>query len=272
MPNRRRSALSILLAFTALAMLAACGQPATPVDPATLPQAFSFQVANPDDVTGAVFAPVFEAFGSYAGPMAVGAVAPAQATAIRDAMDGATIVASGAVAGTLTPAAELARVNEAIGFFMGAGEVFVVPEGCDVTAVNATDAAFSSVFDLAVWDGTTLDADGIPASPDGFLDLVVTAGDVETVHLLVASRIDWSATSNGACEVDATMSYTLDLDVVAGWQFLRATFDGTGGNEVVIFETLSLEDVAAAGAIGLAVPSGGLLLGQQTQRLSPIYR
>lgn len=273
MPNRRRAPLTTALALTALATLVACGQPTpTPIDPATLPQEFSFEVANPDGVSGAVFAPVYETFGSFSGPMAVGDVAPTQTSAIRDAMDGATLALSGSVAGTLTPAAELARLNEAIGFLMGSGEVFFVPEGCDVTAVNPTEAAFASVLDLIVWDGATLDADGLPATTDAILELLVMEGAFETYHLLVASRTAWSATTNGACELDATSTYELDLDVAVGWQFLRVTFDATVGAEVTTFETRSLEDVAADGIVGLADTGGPILLETGARRLTPIYR
>ncbi len=273
MPNRRRSPLTLLLALATLATLAACGQPVTPpIDPATLPQDFSFEVANPDAVSGAVFAPVYEAFGTFPGMMIAGTVAPAQASAIRDGMEDATLALSGTVAGTLTPVAELSRLNEAIGFFVGTGEVFFVPEGCDVTAVNATEAAFASMLELVVWDGTTVDAEGLPATADATIELVVVDGDVETYHFLVASKAEWSATSNGACAIDATSSYELDLDVVVGWQFLRATIDNTVGAEVATFETLSLEDVAAAGVIGVAEASAVILLDQRAPRLTPIYR
>lgn len=275
MPSRCRSPLTIALALAIVATLAACGQPTpTPIDPATLPQDFSFRVANPDAVTGAVFAPVYEAFGTVPTTMLAGAVAPAQAAAVRDAMDGATLSAGGTVAGTLTPVAEISRINEAIGFLMGSGEVFFVPAGCDVTAVNATEAAFASLVELIVWDGVTLDADGLPATTDAVIDLSVVDGDFETFHLLVASRTAWSATSNGLCEIDATSSYALDLDVSVGWQVLRATFDGTVGAQVTTFETLSLEDVAAAGVIGIADIGGGgpILLGSEAPRLTPIYR
>ena len=273
MPNRR-SARSIVLAVAALAMLAACGQPTPPIDPATLPQDFSFQVANPDEVSGAVFAPVYEAFGSFPGVMAASEVAPAQATAIRDAMDEATLTLAGLVSGTLTPVAELSRINEAIGFFIGGGEFFFVPEECDVTTENATEAAFATMFDLIVWDGSTLDANGLPAVWDAEIDLTVVDGDVQTDHLLVASMNAWSATTNGACAVDATMSYQLDLDVAVGWQFLRATFDSTVGDQSLTFETLSLEEVAAAGVIGVADigGGGGIVLADEARRLTPIYR
>ena len=272
MPDRHRSPFTAVLALAAIATLAACGQPAPPVDPATLEQDFSFRVANPDAVSGAIFAPVYEAFGSYGGPLAVGEVAPAQASAIRDAMDGATMALSGEVAGTLTPVAELSRLNEAIGFLMSSGEVFFVPEGCEVNAVNATEAAFATMFELIVWDGTTLDADGLPATVDAVLDLTVVAGDIETYHLLVASRTEWSAATVGACELDATTTYELDLDVAVGWQFLRATFDDTVGAESIAFETLSLEDVAAAGVIGVADVGGPVLSVAGTPRLTPLYR
>lgn len=270
MPNRRRSPFLALLALAALATLAACGQPGAPIDPATLPQAFSFEVANPADLSGAVFAPVLEPFGVV--PFASLAIAPAQGSAIRDAMDGATLAVSWAVAGTLTPAADLARLNEAIGFEVGIGEAFFVPEGCDVTAVNASEAAFATVLDLVVWDGTTLDADGLPATVDGSLQLTAIDGDVATYHLLVASKNEWSATSNGPCEIAPTSSYVLDLDVAVGWQFLRVTEDSTIDAQVITFETRSLADVAAAGVIGVAEPSGGFVLGQQRPPLTPIYR
>lgn len=272
MPYHRHTPRATLLALIAIAALAACGRPATPVDPATLPQGFSFQVENPDALSGAIFAPVYEAFGSNPGPMAAGPVAPAQASAIRDALDGAALALSGAVAGTLTPVAELSRINEVTGFFMGGTEVFFVPEGCDVTTVNPTEAAFATMSDLIVWDGSTLAANGLPAAPDGFLELSVVDGAVQTVHLLIASKHAWSAKSNGPCTITATAGYVLDLDVTVGWQFLRATFDDTVGAAVYTFESRSLADVAAAGVIGVAEPSGGVVLGHEAPRLTPIYR
>jgi hypothetical protein len=141
-----------------------------------------------------------------------------------------------------------------------------------VTAVNATEAAFATMFELIVWDGTTLDADGLPATVDATLDLTVVDGDVETYHMLVASRTEWSATTNGPCAIDATTSYELDLDAAVGWQFLRATFDDTVGAAVLTFETLPLESVAAAGVIGVADVGGPIVLGTGTPRLTPLYR
>ena len=271
MPTRRRSLSRSLIAGAALATLAACGQPTpTPLDPATLPQEFSFEVTNPDTLSGAVFAPVLEAFGTV--PFASVAIAPAQATAIRNATDDATLAASGRVEGTLMPAADVDRLNEAIGFMIGGTfEVFFAPEGCAVSAENAGEATFASVLDLVVWDGATLDPDGLPATTDGSLELVVVDGDVTTAYFPIASRTAWSATSNGPCELDATSSYVLDLDVSAGWQFLRITEDATIGNEVIAFETLSLEEVAAAGVIG-AAEATVMMLGQQAPRFTPIYR
>lgn len=271
MPDPRRSLRSVLTALAALAMLAACGQPPPPVDPATLPQDFSFQVANPDALSGAVFAPIYEAFGSFPVGITADAVAPAQATAIRDAMEGSTLSAAGLVEGTLPPVAEVSRINEAFGFLMGGLEFFFVPEGCDVTTENATEAAFATMLDLIVWDGTTLDADGLPMTEDGSIILETVAGDVETLYLLAGSRTEWSATTNGPCAIDATTSYELDLDATVGWQFLRVTVDNTVGAEAIAFETVSLEDVAAGGVIG-AAEAAPLMLGQQAPPMVPLYR
>jgi hypothetical protein len=271
MPDRRRSPVTAVLALATIAALVACGQPAPPVDPATLEQDFSFRVANPDGLSGAVFAPIYEAFGTFPVMMITSEVAPAQATAIRDAMEGSTLALSGQVEGTLPPIAGVSRINEAFGFLMGGLEFFFVPEGCDVTTENAAEAAFATMIDLIVWDGTTLDANGLPMTEEGSIVLETVAGDVETYYLLAGSKTEWSARSNGPCEVDATTSYELDLDAAVGWQFLRVTFDTTVGAESVAFETVSLEDVAAGGAIGIA-EAAPLVLSQQSPRLVPLYR
>lgn len=271
MPTQHRSPVAALLALVAVATLASCGQPAAPVDPATLEQDFAFRVANPDALSGAVFGPIYEAFGTFPGMMIASEVAPAQATAIRDALEGSTLSAAGLVEGTLPPVAEVSRINEALGFLMGGLEFFFVPEGCDVATENAAEAAFATVLDLIVWDGTTVDADGLPMAEEGSITLGTVDGDVETFYVLAASRTEWSATSNGPCAVDATTTYEVDLDATVGWQFLRATIDNTVGAEGVTFETVSLEDVAAGGAIGSAEATV-MMLGQQAPRFAPIHR
>lgn len=266
MPDRRRATFLALAAALTLA-LAACGQP---VDPATRTQDFSFGVANPGDLTGSVFGVVYEAFGTYQPAALAGAVSPAQATAIRDAMPGATLSAAGTVTGTLMPVAQLSRINEILGFELAGEELYFVPEGCDVTATNATEAAFATPVALLAWNGTDLDPTGFPATPTAELVLEVVVGDVTTLHYLAASKSAWSAVSDGPCESSPTSSYVLDLDVAVGWQFLRVTIDASGPVQLTTVETRTLDQVADAGDIGAA--NLIVMLDADAPHLTPLYR
>lgn len=254
----------ILAAACAAALLSACGP--TAVDPATLPTPFSFTVANPDSTTGAVFTAVYEAFGEF--PTTSSAIGVSE-LAISDASPGATITAAGAVSGTLRAVADIDRVNEAFGFLMGFERIFFVPEGCDVTTTNAGEAAFAMPPWQFVWDGVTVEANGIPSTITGQLDLRTIAGDVQTIYILVASRSAWSAETTAPCTAG---SDTLELDLAAnvGWQFLRATVTVGPSGDTIVLETLTLDEVAALGPIGELSDVG---IGSATApRLTPIYR
>lgn len=266
MRSPHRLACSLALAALVLA-LGACGP--EPIDPLTEPVAFSFEVANVDEFSGPVFGVMLTPF--EPNPMfGRRALAPAAADieGFVYATTDAAIDADGLVTGSLISVYDIPRINEALGLEFG-WMLFFPPPGCPMTATNAAEAALAPLPFMAVWDGESF-VDDEP-DPDALVYLETRervdgegGAFTETFvgYVPVASQSAWSASTDGACvpdeEPDATL--TVDVAIDAGWQFLRytsvRTFDGvdtTYADEIV---ALTLDEVAAAGVIGEALPAG----------------
>lgn len=261
-PRAPRSALAVL---AAAALLVGCGTPADPdtdpgPDPAlTATPSVAFRVDDPSGVAGVVYGRLDAPFER---PVAVGALA-ADPVGSRDGFRDAALDASGRVTATLIAVVDVPRVN----FQEGQFDFWNPPEGCTVTAVNATGAALLPIRDLLLWDGATLDPNGAPAFDrdlDMSLETLVVDGDVETTteetYLLVASLEPWSAATTTPCFAEDEFyreELDLDLDVVVGWQWLhvveRRTYDVVTGTGTYLgtYRTLDLDEVAA-----LATPIG----------------
>jgi hypothetical protein len=253
--------LACALALAALVLaLGACG-PET-IDPLAQPTTFSFEVANPDEIAGPVFGAMVVPF--EPSPMfGMRKLAPASINldAFVDVMTDTDLATSGQVSGSLITVYDVPRVNEALGLEFG-WLTFFPPEGCPMTTTNPTEAAIAPIIGLAVWDGESF----VDDEPD--FDGLILLETVERVdggggaytdtlvsYVPVASRTAWSATTDGPCvPVGPDITLDVDLQIAAGWQFLRRTsvetFDGltwTYQEEIV---SLTLEQVAEAGVIG----------------------
>jgi len=249
--------------------LGACGPGPEQVDPLSEPTAFSFELANPDEVAGSVFGVMLTPF--EPNPMfGARALTPAAADIdgfIYATMD-AAIDADGLVSGSLISVYDIPRINESIGLEFG-WLLFFPPQGCPMTATNGAEAALAPLPYIAVWDGESF----VDDEPD--VDAIVFLESFERVdgeggaytetfvgHVPVASQSAWSAATDGPCVPDEEPNATLTVDVAidAGWQFLRytsvRTSDGVDMTYTDELVSLTLDEVAEAGIIGEALPPG----------------
>ncbi len=267
--------LACALALAALVFaLGACGPGPEQVDPLSEPVAFSFELANPDEVAGPLFGVMLTPF--EPNPMFGGrALAPAAADVegfVYATID-AALDADGLATGSLISVYDFPRINEALGLEFG-WLLFFPPEGCPMTATNAAEAALAPLPYMAVWDGESFVGD----EPD--VDAIVHFESFERVdgaggaftetfvgYVPVASQSAWSAATDGACVPDEEPNATLTVDVAidAGWQFLRytsvTTFDGVDTAYADELVSLTLEEIAEAGIIGQALPPGMIPVG-----------
>jgi len=251
----RKALLYATLAFV-IAALPACGWFAG--DPLSVPAEFSFLVENEPDYAGTVFGALLKPFEEAPGMMRKSQVdAPALDYLLGAFTEPADLTAAGQVSGTFIPPLDVPRINESFVY----GEVglifFMAPPGCPMTATNANEAAFAPVLELVLWDGVKVDENGWP-DIDGWVYLEL--GDYDEVtetsswelHVPVVSRVPWSASTGGPCAPTGEVGLTVDIDlqVAAGWQFVRLfvtdTPDGEDGWETeVTLTTRTLEEVAA---------------------------
>jgi len=282
-----RLAFSLALAALVLA-LAACGP--EQVDPLSEPTPFSFEVDNPDAVTGPVYGVMLTPF--EPNPL-FGRRALAPAAADIDgfvyATTDAAIDADGLVTGSLISVYDIPRINEGLGLEYG-WMLFFPPEGCPMTATNAAEAALAPLPFMAVWDGESFIDDEPDVDATIHLESYARVDgeggaytETRVGHVLVASRSAWRASTDGACIPDEEPNATLTVDVAfdAGWQFLRytdvTTFDGAEWSYEDEIVSLTLDEVAAAGVIGEAWPPDPIVpvstrAGRGARGLSLLFR
>ena len=260
---------SLTLAALVLA-LGACGP--EPIDPLTEPVAFSFEVANPEEITGPVFGAMVVPF--EPNPMfGMRTSAPAEVNldAFVDVMLDTEIAEAGLVAGSLISVYDVPRINESPNH-KALWWAFYPPEGCPMTATNPTEATLAPLFGMAVWDGESFVGEDPDVDGMIFLETYERVDgeggaytDTFARYVLVASRATWSASTDGPCapEESSTVTLAVDLAIDAGWQFLRytsvQTYDGLDWTYAEELVSLTLDQVAAAGIIGEAVPPDAML-------------
>lgn len=257
----RRTHPTLLVLLAALALtVTACTRAV--VDPATETSALSFEVTNLEAVVGPVYGAALVPFEDDV--VMRKAIAPSGSLNVLG--DG-TLVEDGRIAGTLIAPVDLPRINEALGFDSPAWFVFSPPEDCDVTTTDPNDAAIATVGRWSIWDGASFDEfDGPAIDANVFLrsEVVAVEGDLRTTtwttYVLAASRLPWSATTNGACGApDDALSF--DLTFETGWTWIRVV--ETFVEDTVLFTgsfardatTLTLEEVADLGPIGTVEPT-----------------
>lgn len=265
-----RRPLAWALALAAGLLLVAC-QPDAPIDPLDVEVEFSFQVTNPEELTGPVYGVLLQPFEEGAFLRAQVDPAP-NLDGLLNAFVAADLAADGEVAGTLTAPVTVPRINENLGVGIGTKvrtpplwRVFFPPAECPLTATNAVEAALAPVQELMLWDGEAVDEAGYPL-PDGRLWLgnqtYEEADGVQTWtyegYLLVVSRAAWSATSDGPCTFESEWgdAFLVDVDLAidVGWQFLHfrsvERYDGMTSDYEDEVRSLTLAEVADLGAIG----------------------
>ena len=269
-------------ALTAALALAACAGPQTVVpDPLATETPFSLQAANPGEQEGTLFGLLLRPFESLDrfdtedyGPY-------------RNAIVDGALTSGGALEGSFIAPRDVPRVNDGIGKFAarafgGFGDAFMYffpPAECPMDATNAEEAALAQLPFIGVWDGETLNGDGLPAFSAGvrvdrwsFEDVGGVFTEAFEALVPVVSRTAWSASTDGACtftvdsggigpipivlDTGATPSIApwtgevtldIDFDIAVGWQFLHIesvyTEDVDGWSETTVVRTIAVDDV-----------------------------
>lgn len=271
----RRTHPTLLVLLAALTLTVTACTTAV-VDPATETSALSFEVTNLEAVAGPVYGAALVPFEDDV--VMRKAVAPSGSLNVLG--DG-TLVEDGLIAGTLIAPMDLPRINDALGL-SSTWFVFSPPEDCDVATTNPNDAAIATVGRWSIWDGASFDEFDRPAiDANVFLgsEVVTVEGDLRTstwtAYVLAASRLPWSATTNGACGAPGD-ALSFDLTFETGWTWIRIV--ETFVEDTVLFTgsfardatTLTLEEVADLGPIGTVEPTTTIVDLSATSLTTPL--
>jgi hypothetical protein len=269
-------------ALTAALALAACAGPQTVVpDPLATETPFSLQAANPSEQEGTLFGILLRPFES------IDRFDTEDYGPYRNAIVDGALASDGTLEGSFIAPRDVPRVNDGIGKlatrafggFGGAFMYFFPPAECPMDATNAEEAALAQLPFIGVWDGETLNEDGLPAISAGvrvdrwsFEDVGGVFTEAFEAIVPVVSRTALSASTDGACSftveyggigpipiaLDAevtpsvapwTGEVTLDIDfdIAVGWQFLHIesvyTEDMDGWSESTVVRTIAVDDV-----------------------------
>lgn len=257
--------LAWLIATASVLLLAACAStpPTTAPDPLDVETAFGVRAANADALEGSLIGIVVRPF------VGIDTLATEDYGPFRNAIAEATLAADGSIEGRFIAPRLVPRIND--GFmgkladrsYGGGYELFLVffpPADCEVTATNPDEAALAQIMDILVWDGETVDDDGIPVITGTFalgeseasFEGGVWTNTFEAI-VPVASRAAWSASTDGPCtsvRIDEGDTYTTtidaDLELSVGWQFLHTRYeavgDATSFTETLFARTISADE------------------------------
>lgn len=259
---RARAALTLALLLPLLLMALSACRPAQPFDPLADTTPFAFEIDNPDGVEGDVFGLLYYPFE----PVPFTAELERYG-ALLNGFSGATLDEDGVMEGSFIAPRDVPRVNDGLGWFGGmrvaerSGPGFgdwllFPPPECPMSATNPDEATFAVMQFVVIWDGESLDSDGLPV-PTGFVELGtyteesdgMTWTETSEVMVPVMSRAAWSVSSDGPCTFETWAEFTLDvdLDMNVGWQMLHLrnvrVDDGVDYSEQVTLRVVPFEDL-----------------------------
>jgi len=254
-----------LFIFLVATLLSAC-RPGQPFDPLAATTPFAFEIDNAEGIEGQVFGLLLYPFE----PVARSSEVERYGAALNGFI-GAALNADGIITGTLIAPRDVPRVNDNLGWIGGTqravnalrrvpsdySEWFLLPPPeCPMSATNHSEASFAAIQGIIIWDGETLDDNGIPV-PTQAISLYRHESDdnggvlSDTVEALIpiVSRVAWSVSSDGPCAVESLEGFTLDVDLAVdiGWQLLYVssvfTYEDMSVSEHLTLRIVSLEDM-----------------------------